>query len=578
MMALLGGYLYTNQREAAKFQQQKRADSIQNALKNPQPQAPVAVADTNKATPAVADSGAAEATYQLTNKDVAFTFSNKGAMPVAAKLARFKTATPESNRQDLYVIKPKQHEFDLSYNTATGTVLHTKDVVFTAAQNAKSITFTSPQGLNITYTLPDTGYVLDINVNAGTTLGAGQSMNVQWNQVSPNNEYNAVDDQQYTQIVYNENDEGIDYNTINSEKKLEFAKGVKWLSYKQHYFNATLMSTEKPFVKGTATAKPTADTSNASVAAFTSALTLPAANIVNLKLFAGPNDYEILKAQGADMQEIIPYGYGFLSFVKYINKWFMMPIFKFLSKFFSNWGVVIMLLTIIVRLVTSPLIYKSYVSGAKMKALKPEMDKLKASLGDDQQAYAMKSMELQRSAGVNPLGGCLPALLQLPIFFALLSLFPNAIELRQQSFLWTKDLSTFDSIAKLPDIPFYGDHVSLWTLIFVATQLFLALYSMNMANTGDQNNPALKYLPFIMPIMFLGIFNKLPAALTFYYCVSNVITIILQIVIQKFIINEDKLRAQLAENMSKAPKQNKLMEKLMEAQKQKLELEKQRKK
>ena len=195
------------------------------------------------------------------------------------------------------------------------------------------------------------------------------------------------------------------------------------------------------------------------------------------------------------------------------------------------------------------------------------MAALREKLGEDKQAFGMEQMKLYRQAGVNPLGGCLPALLQLPVFFALLSFFPHAIELRQSKFLWAHDLSTYDSILDLPfTIPFYGNHISLFTLLFVITSLLMALYSMNMA--ADQSNPMMKYLPFIMPVMFLGIFNKLPAALTFYYFVSNVITLGLQFVIQNWIIDPDKIHAQIQAKKNEAPKENKLMKRMMEMQKQ----------
>ena len=236
----------------------------------------------------------------------------------------------------------------------------------------------------------------------------------------------------------------------------------------------------------------------------------------------GPNNYTLLKSYNKDLQEIIPLSYGIFGFVKYINIWLIIPVFNSLATFFSSYGVVILILTFIIRLLMSPFTYKSYVSSAKMKALKPEMDELRERLGDDKQAFGLEQMKLYRQAGVNPLGGCLPALLQLPVFFALLSFFPHAIELRQEHFLWAHDMSTYDSILNLPfAIPFYGNHVSLFTILFVITSLVLALYSMNMT-VQDQSNPMMKYLPFIMPVMFLGIFNKLPASLTFYYFVSNV--------------------------------------------------------
>jgi YidC/Oxa1 family membrane protein insertase len=298
-------------------------------------------------------------------------------------------------------------------------------------------------------------------------------------------------------------------------------------------------------------------------------LAFAAGQDVSFKIFSGPNDYDLLKSYNRKFDNIIPLEYSsWLSFIRYLNKWLIIPLFDFLGKFFKNYGVVIMLLTIIVRLLMSPITYKSYLSSAKMKVLKPELDELKAKYGDDQQQFGVKQMELYRTAGVSPLGGCLPALAQLPIFFALLSFFPNAIQLRQASGILAKDLSTYDVLMKLPfNVPFLGNHLSLWTLLFVATSLIMALYSMNTTPT-DNSNPALKYMPFIMPVIFLGVFNKMPSSLTFYYVVSNVFTLILQWLIMNYIIDPKKIRAQIEAHKTKGPKQSKFMEKMMEMQKQ----------
>jgi len=240
------------------------------------------------------------------------------------------------------------------------------------------------------------------------------------------------------------------------------------------------------------------------------------------------------------------------SFVRPINKYIIMPVFDFFAGFIKNYGWVILLLTLFIRLVTSWLTYSSYLSGAKMKVLRPELDALKKKFGSDQQGFAMEQMKLFREAGVNPLGGCIPALLQIPIFFALYSFFNSNIALRGQSFLWSPDLSTYDSIAHLPfTIPAFGDHVSLFTITAVATSFLISIY--NMAMTPTQDNPALKYMPYIFPFMLLFIFNRLPSALTWYYTVSNLITLGLQFVIQNYIINHDKILAKIDEKR-KAPK------------------------
>jgi YidC/Oxa1 family membrane protein insertase len=228
-------------------------------------------------------------------------------------------------------------------------------------------------------------------------------------------------------------------------------------------------------------------------------------------------------------------------------------------------------------LITSPILYKSYLSGAKMKVLKPEVDALKAKYKDDQQAFSMEQMKLWRSAGVSPLGGCLPALLQIPIFMSLYYFFQSNIDLRGKNFLWAHDLAAYDSIAKLPfNIPFYGDHVSLFTLTAVVTSLLISIYSMS--NMQDNNNPLMKYMPYIFPVLLLGVFNKLPAALTWYYTVSNTITLLLQIVIQKYIINHEKILAEISENRKKPVKKSKMAERIEAMQESQKKLQEMKKK
>lgn len=252
-----------------------------------------------------------------------------------------------------------------------------------------------------------------------------------------------------------------------------------------------------------------------------------------------------------------------------------MPVFGFFAGFISNYGWVIALLTIFIRLVTSPLTYTSYLSGAKMKVLRPELDVLKKKFGEDQQGYAVEQMKLFREAGVNPLGGCIPALLQIPIFFALYSFFNSAIILRGESFLWAKDLSSYDVFVQLPfEVWFgFGNHISLFTLTAVTTSFLISIYNMSM--TPDQNNPVMKYMPYFFPFILLFIFNRLPSALTWYYTVSNLITLILQFVIQNYIIDHDKILAKIEITRKKPKVQSKWQERygqMMESQKKVQEL------
>jgi YidC/Oxa1 family membrane protein insertase len=232
------------------------------------------------------------------------------------------------------------------------------------------------------------------------------------------------------------------------------------------------------------------------------------------------------------------------------------------------------LLTLIIRLIISPLTYSSYLSGAKMKVLRPEIATLKAKYGNDQQQMSVEQMKLFREAGVNPLGGCIPALLQIPIFFALFSFFGSEVGLRGAHFLWTNDLSAPDKVIQWGHIPLIssvlGDHLSLFTVTAVLTSFLISIYSMSMS--PDQSNPVLKYMPYIFPIFLLFIFNRLPSALTWYYTVSNIITLALQFIIQNYIIDHDKILAKMAENRKKPKVKSKWQERMEQMQEQQKKL------
>jgi YidC/Oxa1 family membrane protein insertase len=276
------------------------------------------------------------------------------------------------------------------------------------------------------------------------------------------------------------------------------------------------------------------------------------------------------------MDKIVNLGRDFYAFVRPINKYIVMPIFNLFSSFIGSMGLVIALLTIFIRLITSPLVYTSYLSGAKMRALRPEIEKMKQRLGNDQQQVGMEQMKLFREAGVNPLGGCIPALLQIPIFFALYSFFNSTIDLRGVSFLWADDLSSYDAILRFPHIWGLGNHLSLFTILAVGTSFLISIYNMNM--TPDQNNPALKYMPYIYPFILFFIFNGLPSALTWYYTVSNVITLVLQWVINTYIIDHDKILAKLEANRKKPKTKPKWQEKFEQMQEQQKKLQEAQKK
>lgn len=290
-------------------------------------------------------------------------------------------------------------------------------------------------------------------------------------------------------------------------------------------------------------------------------------SVIPFSIYYGPSDYHILKRYEMKFEKLINLGQGIYQFVRPLNKFIILPIFDFFRGMVGNLGVAIALLTLFIRLIISPLTYKSYLSGAKMKALRPEIAALKDKYGNDRQAMSMEQMKLFREAGVNPLGGCIPALLQIPIFFALFSFFNSEVALRGADFLWSDDLSAYDHVINFgTNIPLLGNHLSLFNITACITSFLISWYSMSM--TPDQSNPVLKYMPYIFPVFLLFFFNRLPSGLTWYYTVSNIITLALQYVIQNYIIDHNKILAKIEENRKKPKTKSKWQERMEQMQEQ----------
>lgn len=515
-----------------------------------------------------------ETETMLENDVLRITFTNKGAQPKLVELKNYKSI-------DSQAVKLVQGGFDkLTYpvNTESNRSIQIVDLYFgdatvtKEADGGQSVIYqlkdSSGQGIVHKFTLHPGNYMIDWNVeiDGANRMLTQNSVNLLWQNEVKQHEKDIATEKRETQVgFWTKND--YDYFTLGRSSEKQFDAPVQWLSVKQKFFNTTLIA-KNNFASGGINCAETHDTTGTITAATANLkIVVPAGDkaSIPLQIYYGPNDYKILKSYDIGLQNVINLGQGIYAFVKYINKWLVMPVFDFFKRFVGSYGIVIALLTLFIRLLTSPLVYTSYLSGAKMKALRPELDVLKAKLKDDQQAYAMEQMKVYRSAGVNPLGGCIPALLQIPIFFSLYSFFNSAIELRGHSFLWAKDLSSYDSILNFGfEIPFYGNHISLFTLLATGTSLLISIYSM--AQTPDQGNPMMKYMPYIFPVMLLGIFNKLPSALTWYYTVSNLITLALQYVIQHYIINHDKILAQLEVNKKKVKTKSKWQERLEQMQ------------
>lgn len=583
LVALVVTYFLYNRHEQDKYYEQRRTDSITYAKSHPHE-----VVDSSKAKQLVAASlpandsmrktlpsayNGTEQTITLENKKLALTFTTKGAYPTSAMLKGYQT----------YYGKP-QYLFNGKGNVLNAVLpvnnnsVATSDLYFTPVtrnepNGDKTIDFSADMGngkkVDIVYTLPADDYMMTCNI-ALTGIPAS-TLVMNWNTAGLHSEKDVNNERLASQLYYKYMNGDNDYNTMRADfRKTLDAGAIQWTGFRKQYFSSVLIDKDgfsKAEIQGNATLK---DTSIAAVN--NEVLDVPvkqagATSNVNLQWYIGPNDYRTLSAYRMGMEDMVPLGFGIMAFVKYINKWALVPVFYFLTNFISNYALIIVLMTLMIRVITSFFTYKSYLSAAKMRVLKPELDELRAQCGDDQQKFSMEQMKLFRSAGVNPLGGCLPSLIQLPIIVSLYYMFPSMIEFRQKSFLWAPDLSTYDSILNLPfDIPFYGNHVSLFTLLMTATSLFLALYNRNMA-TQDPNNPALKYMPFIFPVILIGIFNKMAAALTFYYTFANIISITQQFLIQKYFINEKAIHAQIQANKNKPATPSKWAARMEELQK-----------
>jgi len=586
LLALLViGYFTYNQHEQKVFLEKKTADSIAYAQAHPR-----AIIDTVKNTapataPAVLDSNAlalrktqptsyygTAQTVTLENKKLALQFSTKGAFPIVANIKGYKTY--DQKPLNLFAGAGNYLAATLPVDNGKSTAdLYFTPVIKDEPNGDKTIDFAADLGtgkkVDIIYTLPADDYMMRCNIVLTGMPVATLPLN--WQVLGLHTEKDITNERAQAQVYYRNKNEDHDYFTIrNEEKQVTNDATSMWIGYRKQYFSTVLLA-DDGFSKMDLRFLVNPLDSNV-VAQNHATLQLPMKQGSNeqtgsMKWYIGPNDYHTLQAYKIGLDDMVPLGYGIMAFVKYINKFALIPIFYFLASFVSNYAIIIMLMTIFIRLILSFFTYKSYLSSAKMRVLKPELDELRVKIGDDQQKFSMEQMKLYRSAGVNPLGGCLPMVFQLPILLSMYYMFPSFIEFRQQKFLWCKDLSTYDSIVQFHfTIPFYGDHISLFTLLMTASSLFLAVYNRNMT-PQDPNNPMMKYMPFVFPIILMGVFNKMAAALTFYYTFSNILSIAQQFIIQKYFINEKAIHAQLQANKNKPATPSKWSQKLEEMQK-----------
>lgn len=523
-----------------------------------------------------------ESATVIENEKIKLTVSNKGATPTSAILKEFYVS--DSSRK---VELLDSNEFKMAYSFATkDKTINTGNFYWDVHEkNASSVSFRMYYGsadkyLEQIYSLNPGEYKVKykfnvVGMNADLPPNTDKFNLVIANRI-PLQEATLDAEKMATTAYYKYIDESPDYIREGSYDIEEMEEKMEWFSFKQQFFNTTFIP-KVAFQKGGELETIEGSEADSIVEGMEARLFLPynqtPSESFSMDILMGPNQYYTLKQEGMELERLVPLG---PVIIRHINIGVIF-LFDFLKNITLNYGIIILLMTIIIKTVLFPFVYKSYKSMAKMRVLKPEIDAIKEKYDGDMQKTQQENMKLYKKAGVNPAGGCLPMLIQMPVLFAVFRFFPSAFELRQQPFLWATDLSRYDSILQLGfDIPFYGSHVSLFTLLMTVTTLVYTRFNNQMSGATGQ----MKWIGYLMPIMFLGFFNNYASGLTYYYFISTLITFSQQIVIRKFFIDEDKIRVQLAENQ-KNPKKQKtsgFQKRLEEMAKKQQEVAKNRKK
>ncbi|MEX2590891.1 MAG: membrane protein insertase YidC [Chitinophagales bacterium] len=521
--------------------------------------------------------------------------SSKGGSIKYVELKNFDTY----DEQPLILASKEQINKNLHFFLNNNKEINTRELYFESSSGNRKINGSETATLRFkieiepgrfieqVYTFKGDDYRIDYQVNlegmGGLIANNARHINLFWKQDIAQLEKSRSTEDRYSYVFYKMKDGSLESLSETSDDNTSVNESIEWISFKQQFFNSTLIS-EKGFFNATLKSDRKEEETDPLLKTMQASLTLPfegtGKQSFNLTYLYSPNDFKLLKKYGNDLEEIVQLGPNFSLFawIGLVNRYTIIPIFDFLGRFIGNYGLIIFLLTLLIKMVLFPLTYKSYKSMAMMKVLKPELDELKEKYKNDQQRQGTEQWKLYQKAGVSPLGGCLPMVLQMPFLIGMYYFFPSSIELRHEAFLWASDLSTYDSIYDLPfNIPFYGDHVSLFTLLMTVTSILYAVSNAQMS-AGGNNMPGMKYMPYIFPVMLLGIFNNFPAALTYYYFLSNLISYAQQYFIKKFVIDDDKLLEQIKKNKKKPVKKNTFQKKLEEMAKQQQQKQKTKKK
>ena len=554
IMAMLLGYQYFF---APKEPVQTNSEAV--AAKQVSP-----AAKSTKATAlaVVADSSiqVKEQLYTLENENLRITLSNYGGKLVSVQLKNYKSyKTYTANKKDGIVLFDAQKDlFDVEIPT-NGKKLALGKLVYQALESKNQVSFTStlPNGKNIiqTYQLPEAGFELAYTIDAKAIAPelSGNEYFIHWKENVTQTEKDAQEERKATINYLLTEDEEFDYLSENptSVTNENLSQSIQWVSFKKKYFLAGLVPQGTMFTKANLTATPNV-TDTVAIKTLDAQLVAPMGDLSTgksgFKFYFGPNDYSIVKNIAPSFGKNVKLSYDFLL---PITKYIFVPLFDFLESIIFNYGLLIIVLVLIIKTALLPLTYKSYVSMAKTRILAPEIAAIKEKIGDDPARVQQETMKLYGEVGVNPLSGCIPVLATMPVLMAVFMLFPNLINLRQESFLWAEDLSTYDSILNLPfNIPFYGSHISLFCLLMTVSQLAYGYYN-NQITPDQPGQPInMKMMAYVTPVIFMFVMNSFPAGLSFYYFISNLVTIGQQLAIRKF-VNEDKIKELLDANRAK---------------------------
>ena len=512
--------------------------------------------------------------YQLENNLIKIVISSKGGQITKANLKKFDNYLKEP----LNLVENNQTT-NLVFKLNDGRQINTSKLNFEINKNKSSkgkltmrAFFSQDRWIEFQYSLLPDSYLLDYSItssNLQSFVDASELNRLEWSLKSFRNSRSVEYENRYTELTYGYENGKVNELSITGtdEKKVD---EIQWISYKQHFFNSILIPDKKisnVFLKSENLVQ-SEDKKEKYTKFYSSVIPLKINGDFDFKFkwYFGPSQYSTLSNYKIGIEKSVNYGWGIFG---WINKYIFIPLFNFISSFMP-FGISIIIMTIIVRLAMSPVTYRSYVSQVKMKILRPEIEEINKKFSKDAVKRQQETMSLYSRAGANPMSGCLPALVQLPVFYALFSFFPVAFALRQKSFLWADDLSSYDSILELPfNVPFYGDHISLFPILASVAIFIYTMMTMGQQQPPPQPGmPNMKFIMYLMPLMMLFFFNNYSSGLSLYYFVSNLLTILLMVVIKNFVVNESKILLQIEENKKKPRKVSGFSARLQKAMEQ----------